>query len=135
MNTLVQSLLLRRTKETKSLATGEEIVKLPPKSVQVHEIKLSDKEQQVYDQVFSFSQQAMINYMKKHQEKEEDKAFIDHVNKGGNARNFDFKFRPADDEAEVEKEVGGGAVKIPGQSDVKAHHLLVLLLRLRQVEK
>ncbi len=39
MNTLVQSMLLRRTKATKSQATGAEIVKLPPREVKEHEIK------------------------------------------------------------------------------------------------
>ncbi len=56
MNTLVRSLLLRRTKTTKNAQTGADIVKLPPKEVKEHEITLSDEEKQVYDEVFSFSQ-------------------------------------------------------------------------------
>ncbi len=61
MNTLVQSLLLRRTKATKSLVTGTEIVKLPPKKVEEHCIKLSEEEKKVYDEVFSFSQVGRCN--------------------------------------------------------------------------
>ena len=37
------------------------------------------QERKVYDEVFSFSQQAMINYMIQAEEKEEQKAFMDRV--------------------------------------------------------
>ena len=37
------------------------------------------QERKVYDEVFSFSQQAMINYMIQAEEKEEQKAFMDNV--------------------------------------------------------
>ena len=37
------------------------------------------QERKVYDEVFSFSQQAMINYMIQAEEKEEQKAFMDSV--------------------------------------------------------
>ena len=97
MNTLVRTLLLRRTKEQiLSLA-------LPKKYKLEHKIKLNDEEKMVYDTVFSFSQSALQRYMDKvsHPEKEEDA----HKGEGHMAE----------------------------QGDVKAHHLLVLLLRLRQI--
>ncbi len=37
------------------------------------------QERKVYDEVFSFSQQAMINYMVQAKEKEEQKNFMDNV--------------------------------------------------------
>ena len=37
------------------------------------------QERKVYDEVFSFSQQAMLNYMLKNQEKKEEKEFMDNV--------------------------------------------------------
>ena len=55
----MRSLLLRRTKDQRSNKTGEKIVDLPAKHVMEHKIKLDDDERQVYDKVFSFSQQAM----------------------------------------------------------------------------
>ena len=130
MNTLVQSLLLRRTKETKSTATGKEIVSLPPKKTVEHPIKLSSQEREVYDEVFDFSRNAMINYMKKHEDKDEDQAYMKHVEEKGNARDFRFKGD------QVEEEAGNNNQGLAGkfaQGDVKAHHILVLLLRLRQI--
>lgn len=132
MNTIVQSLLLRRTKETKSQVTGMEIVKLPEKTVQEHSIILTETEQEVYNEVFSFSQQAMISYMRQHEEKEEDKALINHVAGGGNAR--DFQFRPPSNGGRVDQaQEAGDKYPLKQNGDIKAHHLLVLLLRLRQV--
>ena len=56
MNTLVRTLMLRRTKETKSNVTGDKIVSLPEKFKLEHKITLSEEEKKVYDKVFSFSQ-------------------------------------------------------------------------------
>ena len=54
MNTLVKSLLLRRTKDQKSSVTGEQIVPLPEKETIVHRMKLGPEENKVYQEV-SFS--------------------------------------------------------------------------------
>ena len=51
MNTLVKSLLLRRTKDQKSTVTGKEIVPLPEKETIVHRMKLSNEENKVYQEV------------------------------------------------------------------------------------
>ena len=64
MNTLVDTLLLRRTKTQTSNVTGKAIVELPEKKVVNHAVTLTPVEQKVYNHVFSFSQQAMIQYMK-----------------------------------------------------------------------
>ena len=124
MNTIVKSCLLRRTKDQKSTVTGEEIVSLPPKQVQVHTMKLGVEERKVYDEVFSFSRQAMVNYMKKHEEKKADHDMIKQV------QDNEYKFRP---DFNVEGEAQEMANKFSQGSEIKAHHLLVLLLRLRQI--
>ncbi len=143
MDTLVQSLLLRRTKETKNRTTGAEIVKLPPRTVEEHDIALTESERRVYDEVFSFSQQAMLNYMAKQDEKNDDEEYMKHVNQHGSGRDYKFKSSTADvsgDRAGGRPAGGGTSAKINASAfragkDVKTHHLLVLLLRLRQVIK
>ena len=56
MNTLVENLLLRRTKSQTSNVTGKAIVELPDKRVVNHSVTLTKPEQDIYDHVFSFSQ-------------------------------------------------------------------------------
>merc|ERR1719471_2773007 len=61
MNTLVRTLLLRRTKDQKSNITGKTLVTLPAKHKLEHKIALSKDEKDVYDKVFGFSQVALQN--------------------------------------------------------------------------
>jgi len=127
MNTLVRTLLLRRTKEQKSNVTGNKLVDLPQKHKLEHKIQLSENEKMVYDKVFSFSQSALQNYMAKVREKEEEKLG------GGGAGTYTFNYNAT---AAAHKAGGGlglGEGQLAQQGDVKAHHLLVLLLRLRQI--
>ena len=106
MNTLVRTLLLRRTKEQTSNITGKKLVELPAKYSEEHRIILGKEEKKVYDKVFGFSQTALQNYM--------EKARIRKTEKQGTN--------------------GGSSIDDLGQGDmashseVKAHHLLVLLL-------
>merc|ERR1719419_2126344 len=126
MNTLVRTLLLRRTKEQKSNVTGSKLVDLPQKHKLEHKIQLSENEKMVYDKVFSFSQSALQNYMAKVKEKEEEKL-------GGGGSSYTFNYNAT---AAAHKAGGGlslGEGPLAQQGDVKAHHLLVLLLRLRQI--
>ena len=51
MNTLVKSLLLRRTKDQKSAVTGKEIVPLPEKETVIHRMRLNNEENKVYQEV------------------------------------------------------------------------------------
>ncbi len=131
LNTLVKSLMLRRTKDQKSSVTGEEIVSLPSKTVEFHRMKLNDEERKVYDEVFSFSRQAMANYMKKHEEKKSDEEMIRQVTENGYKFRPDFQASYNNNEATEDK--FSMASKFSNSSDIKAHHLLVLLLRLRQI--
>ena len=124
MNTLVRTLLLRRTKEQKSNVTGDKIVNLPEKFRLEHKIQLSEEEKKVYDRIFSFSQSALTSYMDKAREKEEEKLG------GSGPYTFNHKASQASHKA---GDLGLGAGPLAQQGDVKAHHLLVLLLRLRQI--
>ena len=64
MNTLVKSLLLRRTKDQKSSVTGEQIVPLPEKETIVHRMKLGPEENKVYQEVsFNLSNLICICYL------------------------------------------------------------------------
>ena len=126
MNTLVRTLLLRRTKEQKSNVTGSKLVDLPQKHKLEHEIQLSENEKMVYDKVFSFSQSALQNYMAKVKEKEEEK-----LSGGGSSYTFNYNATAAAHKAGGGLSLGEGP--LAQQGDVKAHHLLVLLLRLRQI--
>ena len=118
MNTLVRTLLLRRTKDQKSNVTGNTLVSLPEKIKLEHKIQLNQEEKEVYDKVFSFSQSALQNYMAKVKEKEQDQL-------GGSSYTFNYAASSAN------QRLGQGP--LAQQGDVKAHHLLVLLLRLRQI--
>eukprot|EP00092_Neocalanus_flemingeri_P036978 GFUD01040257.1.p1 GENE.GFUD01040257.1~~GFUD01040257.1.p1 ORF type:complete len:1284 (-),score=419.89 GFUD01040257.1:168-4019(-) len=123
MNTLVKTLLLRRTKDQKSSITGKTLVDLPARHKEEHKIKLNKDEKEVYDKVFGFSQTALQNYMAKAQEKEEGTGYTatGYGGRGpGMSGGEDFSYRP-------------GVGPMAQQGDVKAHHLLVLLLRLRQI--
>ena len=78
----------------------------------------------------SFSQQAMNKYMQKHEEKKSDDELIKKVQDSG------YTFRPdfAMTQGEATEAPGNSmASKFTAGSDIKAHHLLVLLLRLRQI--
>ena len=73
-------------------------------------------------------------YMDQKDEKEQDKEYIKNVQEHG--KDY-FKFDPTkaafkNDEATEEKS-GTNRVTMQQSEDVKAHHLLVLLLRLRQI--
>ena len=123
MNTLVRTLLLRRTKDQTSNVTGEKLVSLPAKHKVEHKITLMKEEKDVYDKVFGFSQTALQSYMDKAKEKEDERlGTISGFGGRGPARGGgeDFSFKP-------------GQGPLAQQGDVKAHHLLVLLLRLRQI--
>merc|ERR1719300_857735 len=97
MNTLVRTLLLRRTKEQKSNLTGEKLVALPAKHKEEHKIELNEEEKDVYDKVFGFSQTAMQNYMAKAKEVEEEKQGFGYRPPKTDQRNRvgeDFKYLP-----------------------------------------
>lgn len=74
----------------------------------------------------------MTNYMQKQEDKQSDEEMIKKVQESG------YRFRPdfAMTQGEATEANNGGQAmggKFSATSDIKAHHLLVLLLRLRQI--
>jgi len=124
MNHLVKGLVLRRTKEQKSALTGKVLVNLPDKNTTLHEIKLSEEEQEVYTEVEKFARGALRKFMDQTEENEERKEMgLGGASAGGpgfsikGGTNSEFAFNPYQDDDEK----------------VKTHHLLTLLLRMRQI--
>jgi len=119
---ITKAILLRRTKNQIDNATGKKLVELPEKHVVEHKLSLSQEERQIYDRVFTFSRSSLIEYMKSHDQKEAEK-----------------QRKTSGEEAAVETvspeqltpTLHLGALAEGGE--VKTHHILVLLLRLRQV--
>merc|ERR1719445_2770944 len=109
MNTLVRTLLLRRTKDQKSNVTGKDLVSLPERFKVEHKIVLSSQEKEVYDKVFSFSQTALQNYMAKVREKEEERL--------GGATSYTFNY--AASAAAQNSGQGLGEGPLAQQGDVK----------------
>jgi len=122
MNHLVKSLVLRRTKDQKSVLTGKVLVELPDKNIKTHEITLSEEEKKVYLEVEKFGKSAMTRFMDQGDEDEVRREVglgggsgIS-ISGGGNTGDSEFAFQPYGDDEKV-----------------KAHHLLTLLLRMRQI--
>ncbi|XP_068221876.1 transcription termination factor 2-like [Palaemon carinicauda] len=121
---IVKALMLRRTKDQIDQQTGKKLIELPEKKTVQHTLSLTQKEREVYDRIFQFSRSTMTHYMKSQEEKEREK--LDKW--GGHGKpNFrrpdDHKYTPTLPSANDDGMTG----------DVKAHHLLILLLRLRQI--
>ncbi|KAK2148703.1 hypothetical protein LSH36_486g00023 [Paralvinella palmiformis] len=67
LNTLIKSLLLRRTK-TQLRPDGTPLIKLPDKVNRTHELMLSKDEWEIYQQVFQQSRNIIQDYLKRHDE-------------------------------------------------------------------
>jgi len=124
MNQLVKGLVLRRTKEQKSALTGKVLVDLPDKNTKLHQITLTEGEQEVYTEVEKFARGALRKFMDQTEENEERKEMgLGGAAAGGpgfsikGGTNSEFAFNPYQDDDEK----------------VKTHHLLTLLLRMRQI--
>ena len=132
LNTIVKSILLRRTKCQQSNVTGKALVDLPNKSTKEHCIKLSEPERKVYDKVFAFSQEAMMSYMRRYVDKDDDTISYkktSHASAGSNngIPCDPYKYNP------TANPLASGTNQFGVDGDVKAHHILILILRLRQV--
>ena len=131
LNTIVKSILLRRTKCQTSNVTGKALVELPNKSTREHSIKLTEAERKVYDKVFAFSQEAMMSYMRRYVDKDDSMSpkKDSHVSAGSNngIPCDTFKYNPTANPSTNDVH------KFGVNGDVKAHHILILILRLRQV--
>lgn len=121
LDLVVKSIMLRRTKDQVDVATGKQLVVLPEKRVVEHTLSLSQEERQIYDRVFAFSQSSLVEYMKTHEQKETEKEAKTSLKPLSHPVVRPEEFTPT---------LNLGTMLDNG---VKTHHLLVLLLRLRQV--
>ncbi|XP_069011139.1 transcription termination factor 2 isoform X2 [Embiotoca jacksoni] len=121
LNILTRTLLLRRTKDQRD-STGKPLVNLPDRTCTVHQLKLSEDEQAVYDVVFAQSRSTLQNYLKRHEGND--------VKKGNASSSNPFD--------KVAQEFGlsqADASVLSSQQPQQASstiHILSLLLRLRQ---
>ncbi|KAL7643731.1 UNVERIFIED_CONTAM: hypothetical protein RMT77_005737 [Armadillidium vulgare] len=117
---LVRALVLRRTKVQIDQKTGKKIIDLPPRETVIHEIELSQEEREVYDQVFAFSRKSLIEYMKRQEYAAEETEYF---------------FRGKNDIVRKDKESFTPTLlaNMVNRTEFKIHHMLVLLLRLRQI--
>ncbi|XP_030439203.1 transcription termination factor 2 isoform X1 [Gopherus evgoodei] len=116
LSILTRSLLLRRTKNQLD-STGKPLVSLPERHTQLHQLKLSEDEQSVYNVLFARSRSTLQSYLKR---QEEQKSYCGEYS---GANPFD----------KVVQEFG--ATRKDSQSDSHISstvHVLSMLLRLRQ---
>ncbi|KAM9319618.1 transcription termination factor 2 [Gastrophryne carolinensis] len=119
LNILTKSLLLRRTKDQLD-HTGKPLVELPQRSSKVHQLKLSEKEQSVYDVIFARSRSTLQNYLKRHE---------------GGSRSSSSSAGVDNPFERVAREFGSSQSELSSQPANQASstvHILSLLLRLRQ---
>ncbi|XP_053733024.1 transcription termination factor 2 isoform X2 [Synchiropus splendidus] len=121
LNILTRTLLLRRTKEEND-STGKPLVSLPDRTCNVHQLKLSEDEQQVYDVLFAQSRSTLQNYLKRHEEKD--------LNKGGASTPNPFD-KVAQEFGMSQADPSLSCSQQPQQASSTVH-ILSLLLRLRQ---
>jgi DNA repair protein RAD5 len=60
---VVQKILIRRTKRTQDWNTGKPIVELPPRSIHVVDVELSEAEKDFYEAVYSASKAQFDNFV------------------------------------------------------------------------
>ncbi|XP_017285609.1 transcription termination factor 2 isoform X2 [Kryptolebias marmoratus] len=118
LNILTRSLLLRRTKGQLD-STGKPLVSLPNRTCEVHQLKLCEDEQAVYDVVFAQSRSTLQNYLKRHEGHDLDKGSTSTSN----------PFDKVAQEFSLSQAVPAASSSQQPSSTV---HILSLLLRLRQ---
>ncbi|XP_005299094.2 transcription termination factor 2 [Chrysemys picta bellii] len=116
LSILTRSLLLRRTKDQLD-STGKPLVSLPERHTQLHQLKLSEDEQSVYNVLFARSRSTLQSYLKRQEEQKS------HCREYSGANPFD----------KVVQEFGASRKDSQSDSHVSSTvHVLSMLLRLRQ---
>ncbi|NXQ07178.1 TTF2 factor, partial [Vidua macroura] len=119
LSLLTRSLLLQRTKDQLDSA-GKPLVSLPQRRTQLHQLKLTAEEQSVYNVLFARSRSTLQSYLKRQEQKNEDREYD-----GGNP------FQKVAQEFGVsQKEFLAGSQSASQVSSTV--HVLSMLLRLRQ---
>ncbi|XP_050544348.1 transcription termination factor 2-like isoform X2 [Daktulosphaira vitifoliae] len=124
---LVKSLMLRRTKAELSKATA---FKLPEKKFHTIHVELFKEEKEAYEKVLEFSSSLFASYLYEKAEKENA------VNRGFPVQNKIKYVHQRDMNEDIFKdhpELNKLFKKLKDRKDIQAHHILVLLLRLRQL--
>lgn len=117
LQALLSCLMLRRTKE--ELADAGIIERLKEKHFEVVRMKLSQEEQKVHEAFMNISKAMFIRFLEQKIEKNPELA---------------FKYRYILQNSKIDKnKLHEKFVKIAGTKVIKHHHLLTILLRLRQI--
>ncbi|KAK6185605.1 hypothetical protein SNE40_007803 [Patella caerulea] len=124
LNTIIRTLLLRRTKQQTNKA-GKLLVPLPKKSVVTYKVELSEQERAIYDKLFSKTKSTVQNYVKRHEEKESG----DWSGQTKSSLADEFADKLSISPKDKNK---GGASGNDGNNKATGSQLLVLILRLRQ---
>ncbi|XP_071614988.1 transcription termination factor 2 isoform X2 [Heliangelus exortis] len=119
LSLITRTLLLRRTKDQTD-SDGKPLVSLPHRSTRLHQLKLSAEEQSVYNVLFARSRSTLQSYLKRQEEKNEDREYA-----GGNP----FE-RVAQEFGVSQNEFVAGSQSASQISSTV--HVLSMLLRLRQ---
>ncbi|NWR22357.1 TTF2 factor, partial [Emberiza fucata] len=119
LSLLTRSLLLQRTKDQLDSA-GKPLVSLPQRRTQLHQLKLTAEEQSVYNVLFARSRSTLQSYLKRQEQKNEDREYD-----GGNP----FE-KVAQEFGVSQKECLAGSQSASQVSSTV--HVLSMLLRLRQ---
>lgn len=109
LQVLLKAILLRRTKEL--LMESGEITSLPTKTYKQFNVELNKEERFIYTKVMMYSQAIFANYMDQQMEKNDNYSY---------------------DKNKLGKVYRKMAQKFQVNHDIKAHEILLLLLRLRQ---
>ncbi|KAL9867848.1 transcription termination factor 2 isoform 2-T2 [Geothlypis trichas] len=119
LSLLTRSLLLQRTKDQLD-SDGKPLVSLPQRRTQLHQLKLTAEEQSVYNVLFARSRSTLQSYLKRQEQKNEDRDYD-----GGNP----FE-KVAQEFGVSQKEFLAGSQSASQVSSTV--HVLSMLLRLRQ---
>lgn len=124
LNILTRTLLLRRTKDQLD-SSGKPLVSLPERTCEIHQLRLSEDEQAVYDVVFAQSRSTLQNYLKRHEGQE--------LSKGSPSTSNPFD-KVAQDFGMSQSDPALSSSQSSSQSKQASStvHILSLLLRLRQ---
>ncbi|XP_044739625.1 transcription termination factor 2 [Chrysoperla carnea] len=120
LNTVIQSIMLRRTKQ--QLQDNGTISTLPEKTTELINVKLSKDEMNIYQKILIFSKTLFAQFLHQRAEKNSDLAY---------SAGTQAKFINGNPNPEYEK-VHKRLLRMHGTGEVKAHQILLLLLRLRQ---
>ena len=134
LSLIVRAMVLRRTKEQASPATGKPLVALPPREKRSHTVELDKREREVYDKVFAFCRSSLQEFIKLKEQREYEKELKTNCHARPPPGLNGAALSAASASAGMGTDGSEGDPSGLGQKgSIKQHHLLVQLLRLRQI--